>query len=130
MAFEDVKEWLDAEGFGEYLDNFKKANITGDQVAFMEDSHLKEIGIVKVGHRIRLRNTAKRFRRNLKTYERTNIQLNLSDWYWRPMMYYRTYQITAASIVVHNPHPMQCTTVVDQIDMSTVKDINMREWVS
>jgi hypothetical protein len=128
--FKEVQEFLKKEGFEQYEANFRKANVGPGEIPLLEDAHLKELGIVKVAHRIRMIQVTKGFRRALKNFERSQAILDLTSWYWRPMCYPRTFKITMAAIVVNDPQPFSCGYTQEQIDISSITDINMVEWAN
>lgn len=49
-----VLTWLDNIGMGEYSNIFKKEEITGFSLTELSESHLKELNIDKMGHRIKI----------------------------------------------------------------------------
>lgn len=123
----EVSDWLTDVGFPQYIDSFVGNNIGGGEIAFLKDQHLKEIGITKVGHRVKLLLVAAKFRRALKNYNR-NVAIvdEFKEWYplscltcWK-----RQFKITPAAIIVTTPKPTRCGKDVDNIDMSSILDIN------
>ena len=127
----EVRSWLTNEGFRQYIENFEAANLTSEEVPFLTDTHLKQIGILKVGHRIRLLKAIKNFKRALSNIKRNEAIVEFQNWYWRPsacVFFPKRYQITPAAIIVYNPKPLQCGYSVDRIDMSQVVDVNLIEF--
>ncbi|KTW28873.1 hypothetical protein T552_01502 [Pneumocystis carinii B80] len=51
---EEVGEWLESNNFGDYMDIFKENNINGDILLECNAAVLKELGVKKLGDRIRL----------------------------------------------------------------------------
>lgn len=51
---EEVGEWLDAIGLGEYKAVFADNCIEGETLVSMSKSDIKELGVEKVGHRVKL----------------------------------------------------------------------------
>jgi hypothetical protein len=127
-----VREWLEQEGLGEYAPNFEKMNISGAEVPYLADRHLKEMGIAKVGPRIRILKACKNFKRTLKNWERNEVVIDVMNWHLRPrsLVFFPTrYKFTPAAIIVHDPRPLECGYVIDRIDVSTIIDINMMEFM-
>lgn len=52
LSSEDLSSYLNSVGFNSYSDIFIKHEIIGDHIPFITESHLKEIGIRSIGHRI------------------------------------------------------------------------------
>ena len=50
----EVGEWLDAIGLGEYKAVFDENCIEGETLASMSKADIKELGVEKVGHRVKL----------------------------------------------------------------------------
>lgn len=65
-----VAEWLRSIGCSDYVDIFKKNHINGENLMDMDQRTLKEMGVKKVGDRVRIGNQAKVFRNNV--YKRTS----------------------------------------------------------
>lgn len=65
-----VAEWLRSIDCSEYVDIFKKNNINGENLMDMDQATLKEMGVKKVGDRVRIGTQAKVFRNNV--YKRTS----------------------------------------------------------
>jgi mitogen-activated protein kinase kinase kinase len=57
-----VCDWLASINCGQYVDIFRKNNITGENLLEMDQALLKEMGIKKIGDRVRISSHAKRFR--------------------------------------------------------------------
>jgi hypothetical protein len=51
-----VRNWLEANGFGQYADAFEANDIDMDLLAQIDDQMLKDIGVPSAGHRLRIRN--------------------------------------------------------------------------
>lgn len=51
---EEVGEWLEAIGLGEYKVVFAENCIEGELLASMSKTDIKELGVEKVGHRVKL----------------------------------------------------------------------------
>lgn len=65
-----VAEWLRSINCSEYVEIFKKNNINGENLMDMDQATLKEMGVKKVGDRVRIGTQAKVFRNNV--YKRTS----------------------------------------------------------
>lgn len=65
-----VAEWLRSINCSDYVDIFKKNNINGENLMDMDQKTLKDMGVKKVGDRVRIGNQAKVFRNNV--YKRTS----------------------------------------------------------
>jgi len=118
-----VAEFLKKEGFEVYVPNFHKARITPSTVTMLNDSHLKEMGIAKVAHRIRILNVTRGFTRALTNHEKNASILDLQNWYWRPVCYPRTFKVTLSSIVVNDPQPWVCSYRQEYIGVTQITDI-------
>ena len=96
-----VTDWLRSIGCGQYADVFRKNNINGENLMDMDQATLKEMGIKKIGDRVRIGTQAKVFRNNVykRTSKRTinrvsqnafrlNIALLTSSFriLWQPLM--------------------------------------------
>ena len=54
-TFDEITRWLLSLGLSEYVSNFKSHEITSGEVLLeLQEEHLKELGIWKVGHRVLL----------------------------------------------------------------------------
>ena len=51
---DEVGEWLEAIGLGEYKSVFADNCIEGETLVSMTKSDVKELGVEKVGHRVKL----------------------------------------------------------------------------
>lgn len=65
-----VGDWLRSIGCGQYVDLFRKNNINGENLLDMDQAMLKEMGIKKLGDRVRIGAQAKVFRNNV--YKRSS----------------------------------------------------------
>lgn len=105
---EEVRQWLETEKMEQYAPLFEKQNISGAEVPFLTDDHLKQIGITKVGHRIRLQKSARAFKRTLKNWERNETVFECQNWHLRPkacVFFPTKFRLTPAAIVVYDPEP-------------------------
>jgi len=51
----DISSWLRSIGLGNYIGIFQKENIDFDNLAQLDEQHLKELGVSTVGDRIKLK---------------------------------------------------------------------------
>lgn len=58
-------DWLKSIGCGQYVDVFRRNNINGENLMDMDQQMLKEMGIKKIGDRVRIGAQAKVFRNNV-----------------------------------------------------------------
>jgi len=65
-----VGDWLRSINCGQYVDVFRKNHINGENLMDMDQQMLKEMGIKKIGDRVRIGAQAKVFRNNV--YKRTS----------------------------------------------------------
>lgn len=65
-----VGDWLKSINCAQYVDVFKKNHITGENLMDLDQATLKEMGIKKIGDRVRINTHAKTFRSNV--YKRTS----------------------------------------------------------
>lgn len=65
-------EWLRSINCGQYVDMFRKNNINGENLMDMDQQMLKEMGIRKIGDRVRIGAQAKVFRNNV--YKKASIK--------------------------------------------------------
>ena len=65
-----VCEWLKSINCSQYVEIFRKNNITGENLLEMDQATLKEMGIKKIGDRVRIGTHAKVFRNNI--YKRSS----------------------------------------------------------
>lgn len=65
-----VGEWLRSVNCAQYVDIFRRNNINGEYLMDMDQATLKEMGIMKIGDRVRIANGAKLFRNSV--YKRTS----------------------------------------------------------
>lgn len=69
-----VGDWLRSINCAQYVDVFKRNNINGENLMEMDQSTLKEMGIKKIGDRVRIGAQAKLFRSNVyKRQSKRNI---------------------------------------------------------
>ena len=54
MTVDEVMQLLGDNGYGEYANAFKYHNIAGDVLHRLKDKHLKELGVKKIGDRLRI----------------------------------------------------------------------------
>ncbi|KAI4730105.1 Pkinase-domain-containing protein [Aureobasidium sp. EXF-10728] len=75
-----VGEWLISINCGQYVDIFKSNNITGENLMDMDPATLKEMGVTKIGDRVRIGSQAKLFRTTVyrKTSKRNMNRLSLA----------------------------------------------------
>lgn len=57
-----VGQWLRSINCGQYVEVFKKNNINGENLMEIDQATLKEMGIRKIGDRVRINSQAKLFR--------------------------------------------------------------------
>lgn len=104
----EVAEWLKSEGLDQYAPLFKNHNVSGAEVPFLTTDQLKEIGVTKVGHQLRLQKAAKAFKRTLKNWERNETIMECQNWHLRPracIFFPTKFRFTPAAIVVYDPEP-------------------------
>lgn len=65
-----VGDWLRSINCGQYVDIFRRNNINGENLMDIDQATLKEMGIKKIGDRVRIGAQAKVFRSNV--YKRTS----------------------------------------------------------
>ena len=65
-----VGEWLREINFGQYVDMFRRNNINGENLMDMDQAMLKEMGVKKLGDRVRIGASAKVFRATV--YKKTS----------------------------------------------------------
>ena len=65
-----VGDWLRSINCGQYVDLFRRNNINGENLMDMDAAMLKEMGIKKIGDRVRIGSQAKNFRNHV--YKRTS----------------------------------------------------------
>ncbi|KAF7197186.1 Serine/threonine-protein kinase STE11 [Pseudocercospora fuligena] len=65
-----VGDWLKSINCAQYVEIFRKNNITGENLMDLDQATLKEMGIKKIGDRVRINTHAKVFRSNV--YKRTS----------------------------------------------------------
>lgn len=65
-----VGEWLRSINCGQYVELFRRNNINGENLMDIDQPTLKEMGIKKIGDRVRIGAQAKVFRNNV--YKRTS----------------------------------------------------------
>lgn len=65
-----VCDWLRSINCGQYVDLFRRNNINGENLMEIDQATLKEMGIKKIGDRVRIGAQAKVFRSNI--YKRTS----------------------------------------------------------
>ncbi|GAB7349206.1 hypothetical protein MBLNU459_g8132t1 [Dothideomycetes sp. NU459] len=65
-----VGEWLTSINCSQYVDLFRDNNITGENLMDMDHATLKEMGVTKIGDRVRIGSQAKQFRNAV--YRRTS----------------------------------------------------------
>ena len=65
-----VGDWLRSINCGQYVDVFRRNNINGENLMDMDQGMLKEMGIRKIGDRVRIGAQAKVFRSSV--YKRTS----------------------------------------------------------
>ena len=69
-----VGEWLRSINCSQYIDVFRKNNINGQHLMDMDQATLKEMGIKKIGDRVRIGSYAKVFRNSVyKRASKRNI---------------------------------------------------------
>lgn len=129
---DEVSRWLSSQGFPQYVEAFRHGRVTATEIPHLEDRHLKELGVAKVGHRIKLLQGMKKFRRALRNFERNDVLLHVREWYWRPrfLVWFPTYyDITPSALILHVQYPLRCAVVDEVVDLSSIVDINLTELV-
>ena len=51
-SIDDVAKWLEEIGLSQYVTDFKVNKISGQVLPLLKESHLKEMGVTKIGHRL------------------------------------------------------------------------------
>lgn len=76
-----VSDWLRSINCGQYVDMFRRNNINGENLMDMDQQMLKEMGIKKIGDRVRIGAQAKVFRNNVykKTSKKSMNRVRMSD---------------------------------------------------
>lgn len=62
--YQRVAEWLRSINAGQYIELFRRNDITGANLIDLDSSLLKDMGIKKIGDRVRIGAQAKKFRYN------------------------------------------------------------------
>jgi mitogen-activated protein kinase kinase kinase len=80
-----VGDWLRSINCGQYVEIFRNNNITGENLMDLDQSTLKEMGIKKIGDRVRINAHAKVFRSNV--YKRHSKRvINRVGWRRNPRL--------------------------------------------
>lgn len=71
-----VGDWLRSISCGQYVELFRKNHINGENLLDMDQAMLKEMGIKKLGDRVRIGAQAKVFRNNV--YKKSSSKRNIN----------------------------------------------------
>lgn len=71
-----VSEWLRGINAAQYIDLFKQHHISGANLIDLDSATLKEMGIKKVGDRVRIGAQAKKFRYNEYQRKRDSVRVS------------------------------------------------------
>lgn len=75
-----VAEWLKSINCSQYVEIFRKNNINGENLMDIDQATLKEMGVKKIGDRVRINTQAKIFRNNVYQ-RRSKRHVNRVSWY-------------------------------------------------
>ena len=89
-----VGDWLRSINCGQYVDVFRRNHINGENLMDMDQQMLKEMGIKKIGDRVRIGAQAKVFRNNV--YKRTSKKI--INRVRRTREHHKTFVLTFCSI--------------------------------
>lgn len=73
-----VAEWLKSINAGQYIELFRAHDITGENVMDLDQAMLKEMGIKKIGDRVRIGAQAKHFRYSEYMKKRESARVSLA----------------------------------------------------
>lgn len=127
VPWNDVPEWLESLGLGQYGENFSEHAVTGEDMPFLQDYQLLEMGVISVGDRIRILAATERFMRSLKNEQRNKVIMKFKDWYPISLcsVYERAYEVSESAIEVKDPQPCRCRKVLDHVDITSITDIRL-----
>jgi len=128
--FNLVVDFLKKEGLDQHVAAFKKAHVGPSELSLLTDAHLKEMGIAKVAHRIRLLNSCKTYKYSLPLFAQNHSVITMTQWYWRPVVFARRYKVTMSAIEIDEPDTLTCTYRQESVNISQITDVNMREWLN
>ena len=82
QSAEEVGEWLDDQGFGAYSQNFVDNNVNGECVPLLSKQDLLDIGVTKVGDRLRMLRHMREYKVALEVQQRTKVLLRWLEFRW------------------------------------------------
>lgn len=122
---DDVCKWLENISMGQYATKFKQNYITGNELLMLQPANLKEIGVDKVGHRIRILEELSKSQQIMAVAQRHAEIMTFTKFYWIPalVVFPLKYKLTPSRIEIEQKRPFGTTH--EQIDMEAVKDIQL-----
>ena len=122
---DDVGKWLQQEGFVDYVEAFKKHNITGQVLPLLKKKDLKLLGMDKVGKRIKLMQRLSELQQAHQIAHRTKLLMRWSEYRFcpRPCLDMR-YKLTPSAIEVNIDRNI-CGQTMHSIDVSQITDVQL-----
>jgi len=123
----DVGRWLDGLGLGELRGAFARHDVGPEEVPFLTEAHLEEMG-VRVGDRLRLLESVRSFARTETNRERRRVIATFQDWHLLPCTawFIPTYKLSEFAVMVRTPTPCVCCCVrEDDVDLAMVRDVEL-----
>lgn len=127
LWWDDLGKWLESLGVPQYAQNFREHEVGPQEIPYITEQHLLDMGITSVGDRLRIVDSVQAFLRAQRNRDRRLVIMSFNDWHLLPCMEIciPRYEISEGSIVIRRPSPCICCTFVDNVDISTVTDVKL-----
>ena len=124
QSAEEVGEWLDDQGFGAYSQNFVDNNVNGECVPLLSKQDLLDIGVTKVGDRLRMLRHMREYKVALEVQQRTKVLLRWLEFRWFCSPFDTIYYILTPSTIECNSVSGCFGSEKITIDISSITDIS------
>ena len=124
----DVGRWLDSLGLAELRPAFAQHDVGPEEVPFLTEQHLEEMGVRRVGDRLRIMESVNAYARAEVNKERRKVLVTFQDWHAFPCSswFIPTYSVSEFALIVRTPTPCVCCCVrEDDVDLTTLRDVKL-----
>jgi hypothetical protein len=128
LWWSDMRGWLASLELEEHYMKFVHHQVTPNEIAFIKEHHLIDMGITAVGDRLRIIDSVETFLRGERNKSRQAIVMRFQNWHCCPCLgcFYPTYTVTESAIIINKPNPFcVCNRLIDNVDITSIQDLSL-----
>lgn len=101
--------------------------MTVAELAFLSEAHLLDMGVTRIGDRVKILNACKQFTRKERTKARQRVVLKAKMFTWTPCgaWFAPTFAVTHSSLTIRTWTWWKCLVEVDNVDLMQCRDLKL-----